>query len=199
MTIRFLWQLFIGMVILFLASPVVKTFYFNSGLRWQYIFLFAFLTAYFATPLCRILALRYHILDRPDWRKIHDVPTPLLGGLAVYIAFSFSILLNGIFLPGMNVLLLGATLILFMGIVDDAYPLPALLKFILQMAIALIVILLGKIQLTFFYNASWAPIINIPLTLLWIVGLTNAMNFFDGIDGLAASLSITSAFFLGII
>ena len=65
MTLKILWQICIGLVIVFLATPVVKTFYFNAGLRWQYIFLFAFLTAYFTTPICRIVALRYHILDSP--------------------------------------------------------------------------------------------------------------------------------------
>jgi UDP-GlcNAc:undecaprenyl-phosphate GlcNAc-1-phosphate transferase len=61
------------------------------------------------------------------------------------------------------------------------------------------VIFVGGIKLTFFYPSQWEPVINIPLTVLWIVGLTNAMNFFDGIDGLSAGLSIISAFFLFII
>jgi UDP-GlcNAc:undecaprenyl-phosphate GlcNAc-1-phosphate transferase len=115
------------------------------------------------------------------------------------LAFSIALILNGVFYPGMKVLLLGATLIFMMGLWDDIRPLPALLKFIFQISITLLVIIWGDIQLTLFYGASWAPLVNIPLTVLWIVGLTNAMNFFDGIDGLASGISIIAAFFLGII
>jgi UDP-GlcNAc:undecaprenyl-phosphate GlcNAc-1-phosphate transferase len=90
-------------------------------------------------------------------------------------------------------------LIFLMGLADDVRPLPALLKLTLQVTVSLLVILWGDIQLTFFYHASWAKWVNVPLTLLWLVGLTNAMNFFDGIDGLAASLSIICSLFLGIL
>jgi UDP-GlcNAc:undecaprenyl-phosphate/decaprenyl-phosphate GlcNAc-1-phosphate transferase len=182
-----------------LAASSCPIFFFNSGLRWQYIFLFSFFSASLLTPLCSALALKLKILDRPDWRKIHDQPTPLLGGVAVYIAFSGALLLNDVFLPGMKSLLLGASLVFVMGLVDDVRPLPALLKFVLQVAISLVVILLGGIHLTFFYHLTWAPLVNIPLTVLWMVGLTNAMNFFDGIDGLASALSIICALFLGIL
>jgi UDP-GlcNAc:undecaprenyl-phosphate GlcNAc-1-phosphate transferase len=138
-------------------------------------------------------------MDKPDWRKIHYQPTPLLGGLAVYVAFCASLLLNGVFLPGMRVLLLGATLIFVMGLWDDIRPLPAFLKFILQVLISLLVIIWGDIHLTFFYHQFWSHAFNIPLTVLWIVGLTNAMNFFDGIDGLASGMAIVTSLFLGLI
>ena len=189
--------LYLGLIALLL--PASRTFFFDLGLRWPYIFLFSFFSASLLTPLCGALALKLKILDRPDWRKIHEQPTPLLGGVAVYIAFSMALLLNAVFLPGMKSLLLGATLIFSMGLTDDLRPLPALMKFVLQVAISLVVILGGGIHLTFFYHATWAPLINIPLTVLWMVGLTNAMNFFDGIDGLASALSILCAFFLGIL
>ena len=151
------------------------------------------------TPICRWLALRLKVLDTPDWRKIHDQPTPLLGGMAIYIAFTSSLLLNWVFLPGMKILLLGATLIFIMGLWDDIRPLPALLKFIFQILISLLVIIVGDLQITFFYHSAWAPLVNIPLTLLWIVGLTNAMNFFDGVDGLATTMSFMGALFLGLL
>jgi len=197
--VKIIWQAVIGFFLLFLACPWVKKLYFDAGLRWQYIFIFSFLAAYFLAPLCRRVAFKLHIVDKPDWRKIHVQPTPLLGGLAVYIAFSASLLLNSVFLPGMKILLLGATLIFVMGLWDDIRPLPALLKFISQILISLLVIIWGEIQLTFFYHEVWAPVINIPLTVLWIVGLTNAMNFFDGMDGLASGICIVTALFLGLI
>ena len=196
---KILWNTFLGLLIVFLTLPWVKSLYFNAGLRWQYILIFSFVAAYFVTPFCRALALKAQVVDKPDWRKIHYHPTPLLGGVAVYAAFTAALLLNGVFLPGMKALLLGATLIFVIGLVDDMHPLPALLKLIFQVLISLLVILWGDVQFTFFYRANWSPLINIPLTVVWIVGLTNAMNFFDGLDGLASAMSIICAFFLGII
>jgi len=199
LVINVIWQIVIGFFLFVLSYPLVKLFYFDSGLRWQYIFIFSFVASVFVMPFCRLLALKFDILDKPDWRKIHDQPTPLLGGLGLYLSFSIALLLNGVFYPGMKILLSGATLIFMMGLWDDIRPIPALIKFVLQILITLVVIIWGDIQITFFYSASWAPLVNIPLTVLWIVGLTNAMNFFDGIDGLACGMSIIAALFLGII
>jgi UDP-GlcNAc:undecaprenyl-phosphate GlcNAc-1-phosphate transferase len=196
---KMLWRTFLALVLVFLMLPQVKSLYFSAGLRWQYILIFSFVAAYFATPFCRALALKAQVVDKPDWRKIHYQPTPLLGGVAVYGAFTAALLLNGVFLPGMKVLLLGATFIFVIGLIDDIHPLPALLKLVFQVLISLLVVLWGDVEFTFFYQASWAPLVNIPLTVVWIVGLTNAMNFFDGLDGLATAMSIICAFFLGII
>jgi len=179
--------------------PAVRSLFFDAGLRWQYILLISAVAACFLTPLCRALALRMKVLDRPNWRKIHDQPTPLLGGVAVFVAFSAALFLNNVFLPGMKSLLLGATLIFVMGLIDDVNPIPAVLKLVLQVAISLLVVVAGDIHLTFFHHSTWAPLVNVPLTVLWLVGLTNAMNFFDGIDGLASAMSTICALFLGIL
>jgi UDP-GlcNAc:undecaprenyl-phosphate GlcNAc-1-phosphate transferase len=197
--LRIFWQTLLALSLAALLLPAAQSFFFNAGLRWQYILLFSCIASCFLTPICRALALKLKVLDRPDWRKIHDRPTPLLGGAAVFIAFSSALFLNNVFLPGMKSLLIGACLIFVMGLIDDINPLPALLKFFLQVSISFLVVLVGDIQLTFFYHSAWAPLINIPLTVLWMVGLTNAMNFFDGIDGLASSLSIIGALFLGLL
>jgi UDP-GlcNAc:undecaprenyl-phosphate GlcNAc-1-phosphate transferase len=199
LVLRILWQTLLALLLAALLLPATQSFFFNAGMRWQYILLFSCLAACFLTPVCRALALKLNVLDRPDWRKIHDQPTPLLGGIAVFVAFSSALFLNNVFLPGMKSLLLGASLIFVMGLIDDINPLPALLKFFLQVGISLVVIVVGDIQLTLFYHSAWAPLVNIPLTILWMVGLTNAMNFFDGIDGLASALSIICALFLGIL
>jgi UDP-GlcNAc:undecaprenyl-phosphate GlcNAc-1-phosphate transferase len=199
MYLKIIGQTILGISIIIFILPSIKSVFFNFGFRWLYILIFSILMTCFVTPFCRILAIKLNILDKPNWRKIHDQATPLLGGLAIYLAFSASLVLNSVFLPGMKILLYGGTLIFFIGLLDDIRPLPALLKLILQILISLGIIIFGDIQLTFFFHSAWAPLINIPLTVLWIVGLTNAMNFFDGVDGLAASMSIITAFFLGII
>jgi UDP-GlcNAc:undecaprenyl-phosphate GlcNAc-1-phosphate transferase len=99
----------------------------------------------------------------------------------------------------MKPLLTGATLIFIMGLIDDIRPIPAFIKFILQILISLLVILWGDLHITFFQETAMGKLIDIPITVLWLVGMTNAMNFFDGIDGLAASMSIIICMFLGII
>ncbi|MBW1936319.1 MAG: hypothetical protein JRI79_11860, partial [Deltaproteobacteria bacterium] len=116
------WQIVLGAILVVLALPHVRALYFGSGLRWQYILIFSFVLSCLLTPFCRLLALRLNILDRPDWRKIHAQPTPLMGGVSIYLAFSMSLLINGIFLPGMKALLLGVTLVFLVGLIDDIKP-----------------------------------------------------------------------------
>jgi UDP-GlcNAc:undecaprenyl-phosphate/decaprenyl-phosphate GlcNAc-1-phosphate transferase len=199
LAVKILMRALIAVYLVVLSLPPIKTYYFNLGGRWFYILIFSFLTCYFLTPFCRMAAIRFGIVDKPDWRKMHSNDTPLLGGLAVYLAFLLSILLNNIYLPGMKIILLAGSLMLAMGLLDDIRPIPAIVKLVLQILFSLIVIILGNIHFTFFYHSSWAPLINVPLTVLWIVGITNAMNFFDGLDGLASTLSIIIAFYLCVI
>lgn len=199
MVIRILGQILVGFILFFLILPSTKFYFFQSGIRWLYILFFSFTASLFITPFFRTIALKLNILDDPNWRKMHDNPTPLLGGMAVYFAFTSSLIFNNIFLEGMSPLLIGSSLILLMGLIDDIKPIPAIVKLIIQVAITLFIIFYGGIKLTFFYNTPWADYINIPITVLWITGLTNAMNFFDGMDGLAAGLSVIIAAFLGAI
>lgn len=186
-----------GLLLGLLLTPQVRAFYFRSGVRWQYIFFLAFFAALFITPIARSLAIQLKIHDKPDWRKRHRAATPLLGGLAVQTAFALALIVNGVFLPKMTVLLTGSTMIFFLGLWDDVRPLKASFRFLCQILVSLYVVFAGDISLTFFSAYTWAPLINAPLTVLWLVGLTNSMNFFDGLDGLASGLAIISAAFLG--
>lgn len=194
------WRIILWSVLVLLTLPQVKSFYFRAGLRWQFILLYAFVAAYAFSPVCRHLALRLNILDRPGWRKVHDRATPLLGGVAVFGAFLLSLVLNGVFLPGMGTLVIAGTVIFLVGLWDDVHSLPPIFRLGVQLGAAMYVILVGEIQLKLIPNTlvigHW---VNIPLTVLWLVGLTNAMNFFDGIDGLAAGLSAIISVFLGVI
>jgi UDP-GlcNAc:undecaprenyl-phosphate GlcNAc-1-phosphate transferase len=188
---------FFGVLFAFSLTDGVRSFYFRSGLRWQYIFLLAFMGSVLFTPIARVLAERFEILDRPSGRKAHADITPLLGGLAVQASFAVALLVNNVFLPQMTVLLAGATLIFLIGLWDDIRPLNAALRFLFQVLVSLYVILAGNISLTFFSGYAWSSALNVPLTALWLVGLTNAMNFFDGLDGLAPGLSVIIAAFFG--
>jgi UDP-GlcNAc:undecaprenyl-phosphate GlcNAc-1-phosphate transferase len=151
------------------------------------------------------MAVRIGAVDHPSSRKIHESSTPMLGGVAVYVAFLIAIMANtaGLAAPlvlneGMLGVLAGGTLLLLVGVRDDIRQVPATVKLAVQIVAAAIVIWAGKL-LTFFPHGLWGDTLNVLLTVLWIVGITNAFNFFDGMDGLATGLAIITAFFLGVV
>src|SRR5207302_8412154 len=188
-----------------LLLPPVQTRFYTVGFRWLYILLVSYLVATALTPLFRRLAVRVGAVDHPSSRKIHESTTPLLGGVAVYLAFLIAILANtaGLATPlvlneGMLGVLAGGTLLLLVGVLDDIRHVPATAKLVVQLLAATIVIWAGKL-LTFFPHGLWGDSLNVLLTVLWIVGITNAFNFFDGMDGLATGLAIITAFFLGVV
>ncbi len=160
--------------------------------------LFSFLIVYFSTPIFKRLAIKLNILDRPNRRKIHKNPTPLLGGLAVYIGVMLGLMLNFADLRFFLGILIGATIILIIGLIDDIRGLSARFRLIGQTLAALIIISFG-VRLSFLPNNLWGDIGEIILTLIWIIGITNALNYLDGIDGLAAGTAAISALFFSII
>jgi UDP-GlcNAc:undecaprenyl-phosphate GlcNAc-1-phosphate transferase len=179
-----------------LAVPMVRQFFVFEGLRWLYILLFAFLGAGALTPLMSHLSHQWGLVDQPSERKIHANPTPRLGGVAVFLGFLGSVLLNSILPDWMIGILAAGSLLLVVGVIDDVWELPAWSKLVAQLAAAGIVIATGKV-LTLFPSGPVGDVANVMLTLLWIVGITNAFNFFDGMDGLAAGLAILIAGFMG--
>ncbi len=194
-----------GVCALTLLIPPVQVPFYKAGLRWLYILLLSYLVATSLTPVVRAMAARIGAVDHPSARKIHVSATPLLGGIAVYLAFLTAVLANtaGLVDPliateGLVGVLIGGTLLLVLGIRDDLHEVPATVKLIVQIAAAGIVIWSGKL-FTFFPHGVLGDVLNVLLTVLWIVGITNAFNFFDGMDGLATGLAVIIAFFLGIV
>jgi UDP-GlcNAc:undecaprenyl-phosphate GlcNAc-1-phosphate transferase len=179
-----------------LAVPAVRQLFVFEGLRWLYILLFAFLGAGALTPLMVHLSHQWGLVDHPSDRKIHVHPTPRLGGVAVYLGFLGSVLLNSILPDWMIATLAAGSLLLFVGVIDDIWELPASSKLAAQIVATGIVIATGKV-LTLFPSGPIGDVANVMLTLLWIVGITNAFNFFDGMDGLATGLAILIAGFMG--
>lgn len=129
----------------------------------------------------------------PDERKIHLKPIPLLGGAVIYISFAFAIIHNSEFSLQLKGIALGATLIMLAGLIDDIFSLSAKLKLFIQIIATLIMIKYGVV-LTFLPNVLWGQIGEILLTIFWVVGITNALNFMDGMDGLAAGITAISSF-----
>lgn len=181
-----------------LAVPLVRRFWTESGLAWPYLVAVAFSAAFFAVPLVRAWALWRGVLDQPSARKVHTVSTPLLGGLAVYFAFALTVLFNFDFSRELKGVALGATLVVLVGVADDVLDLPAWVKLAGQAAAAAIAMWWGVVL---HLAPSWLPgfvAINLALTLLWFVTVTNAVQFLDGMDGLAAGLGVIAAVFFSL-
>ena len=161
----------------------------------------AMAVCFIITPLVKSFAYKVGAIDVPkDNRRMHKKPIPRLGGLAIFIGFMVSILLFVNITSDMKNILLGAVIIVVLGVVDDIMDLPAKLKFVVQIMAALIPALGGvRIQAlsnpnVFSEDLYWVlGGLSIPVTVLWIVGLTNAVNFIDGLDGLANGVSAISA------
>ncbi|MBI4381353.1 MAG: undecaprenyl/decaprenyl-phosphate alpha-N-acetylglucosaminyl 1-phosphate transferase [candidate division NC10 bacterium] len=192
------WYASVGLFLLLLLPPVRDTWFSQYGRRWLYILSFSFCLSSLLLPFARVLALRLRILDHPAGRKIHTNPTPLLGGIPIFIALTGSILANSILDREMAAILIGAALLTFTGLLDDAFTLPARLKLLAQL-LATALVLLAGVELTLFPPVWWGRTGNILLTIFWITGITNALNFMDGMDGLAAGLGVITAGFMGLV
>lgn len=161
----------------------------------------ALVVSFLTTPVVKTFAYKVGAIDVPkDARRMHKVPIPRLGGLAIFIGFMVSILLFASITSEMKSILLGAVIIVVLGVVDDIMALPAMLKFVVQIVAASIPATHG-VQILAFSNPNifsddlyWVlGWLSIPFTVIWIVAITNAVNLIDGLDGLANGVSAISA------
>lgn len=144
------------------------------------------------TPLVRYAALKLGILDNPSARKVHSAPVPLMGGIAIYVAFIAALAIWGerSYINEVVGISVGATLVSIVGALDDSRGMGSYLKLLFQVAAATVLILSG-VQVRLFHG-----ILDIALTLLWVVGITNAFNLLDNMDGLSSGVAtIAAAFF----
>ena len=164
-------------------------------------FLFSVLLAFALTPVIRVLAFKIGAVDVPkDARRMHKKPIPLIGGLGIFISFAVSSLL---FLNNLDLKILGflagMLLMVVIGIIDDVKEIGALKKLLGQIVAALIPVLTGtRIDSVVIAGQTTVfPLwLSILLTVLWIVGITNAINLIDGLDGLACGVSVIASFCL---
>jgi len=162
----------------------------------------AFCITYFSMPLVIKLAGKIGAIDKPDQRKVHSSAMPRLGGLAIFVAFIIACLIAfNISGPYMG-LIVGTCIIFLVGMLDDIYQLSPWVKLLGQIIAAAVGIHFGII--VHFVNNPFDGILNlgllsIPLTFLWIVGVTNAINLIDGLDGLAGGVSAIAAITMGIV
>lgn len=159
------------------------------------------------TPLVKRFAIKVRVIDIPkDKRRIHKKPIPLLGGIAIYLSFLITVIIKrGNLTNSEKGILIGATIIVIAGFLDDKYDLKPIYKLLFQVlaAIVLVTFDLRIINITnpFPNSNPWLSIgiLSIPLTLIWVVGITNAINLIDGLDGLAAGVALISSVTLFII
>lgn len=151
----------------------------------------ALLLAIGVVPVMRRVALQTGTVDKPAARKIHSSPVPLLGGAAIYLAFILVLIFFGDrdYINEVVGIFVGASLMSFMGVVDDRWGLGSYAKLGGQMLAAGILVYTGvKVQLF----GGW---IDVAVTLLWVVGITNALNLLDNMDGLSGGVAMIAAIF----
>ncbi|MHB9096566.1 MAG: glycosyltransferase family 4 protein, partial [Syntrophales bacterium] len=182
-----------------LLIPAVRHLFFGHIGRWLYILLFAFAASALLTPVMIIIARKAGIVDAPGGRKIHDRVTPLLGGVAIIISFISALLANMILDARDIILIAGGTVVAIVGLIDDWKGIRARYKLVIQIVVVIILIRSGIILDLFPTQTTWGYLLNALLSIIWIVGLTNAMNFIDGMDGLATGVSAIISLFLGLV
>ena len=158
------------------------------------------LTSLILVPIIKKVAIHVNAMDEPNARKIHKVPMPRLGGLAIYLSFLLGYMLYGEVSTQMLSILIGGFLLILIGFIDDINSVPARYKLIVQIIAATIVVLYGDLSFSevsvfgykIYFNEFWGSLSSI----IFIVAITNAINLIDGLDGLAAGIS--SIYFLTI-
>ncbi|MFI8687527.1 glycosyltransferase family 4 protein [Rossellomorea sp. NPDC077527] len=155
--------------------------------------LICFIASILLTPLVKKLAFRIGATDRPNKRKVHQKIMPRLGGLAIFLSFLIGVIILQPYNIYSMAIMAGAAVIILTGVLDDMVELSAKMKLAGQLVAALLVVVWGGAQVEFinlpFGGKIEFGIMSIPLTIVWIVGVTNAINLIDGLDGLAAGVS----------
>lgn len=165
----------------------------NIFAHYALIFMTAFAISWLMSPLSKRLAYIVGAIDKPKARGVHDHPLARLGGVAIYAAFVITTL---VYLRPLRRdmwgIIIGATVVMLVGVLDDIVTLRPGVKFLGQVLAALVLPLAG-VQIAYISNPFGGGINfgiwGVPLTILWVVGICNAINFVDGLDGLAAGIS----------
>src|SRR2546426_2422617 len=159
-------------------------------------FVLALLLALYGVPVARRAALQFNVVDRPDGRLKHQAqPVPYFGGLAVYLAFLISLALTFEFRQDVLGLVLGGTLMVMLGLIDDFGVLKPWPKLIGQL-IAVFVLIRSGIRIEIAAFPDWLDLL---LTVVWMIGIINAINIIDVMDGLAGGVSVIACLWLFVV
>ena len=163
---------------------------------WLGIFM-AFSAALALTPVAIHMAKKFNIVDIPNQRKVHQEPMPRMGGVAIYLAFVLGALCLGVYTRQVAALLIAGTLVMFTGLLDDIKDISPKIKLLGQIIASLVLVQYG-FAVRFLTNPFDGGIISlgvfaVPITVIWLVGVSNAVNLVDGLDGLAGGVSAIAA------
>src|SRR5215472_1030524 len=168
----------------------------SGAMRYPTAFIAALLLSLYFTPQIRRGAIRYNVVDHPDQDlKQHRAPTPYLGGIAIYLSFLFALGFTYDFTSPVLGLLLSASIVVMLGLFDDLKVLGPIAKLLGQIVATLVLIKSG-IAIDLKFLPDWADRV---FTVVWLVGLTNAINLIDVSDGLAAGVSAIAGVFLYVV
>ena len=174
-----------------------------GGTGWLTV-IFTFIVAWAVTwrfiPRVRSFALKVGWADQPNARRLNKEPLPNAGGLAIFAGVVAALIIAAVLRPvvaesvllQMLAILLGGAILVLVGFIDDQYGLPPLFRFTVQILVALLLVAVG-IRFHAAFGTAMDPILSATLTVLWIVGITNAVNLMDGVDGLAGGISYITA------
>ena len=169
----------------------------NLGLKLAVSIVLAFVISFAMTPIVKNFAFKVGAVDVPkDNRRMHDHPIPRMGGLAIFIGFLLTVVLFADMTQEIRGILIGAIIIAALGAIDDIMALNAWVKLFGQILAAVVAVSNGVVIHLFmnpniFSGTEYIMLesLSIPITILWIVGVTNAVNLIDGLDGLACGVS----------
>lgn len=172
-------------------------------------FLTSLIIAFIATPYVKNLAVKVGAVDAPNQRKVHTRIMPRMGGLAIYIGYmvAFFLFVPYTSLSEMLGIFIGSSIVMIVGMLDDKYQLSPKWKLLGQLVATAIVVIpfglkIGVVNLPYSgsidFSSGWLVWLAVPITMFWIVGVTNAVNLIDGLDGLSAGVSAIAAGTMGV-
>ncbi|KYH15100.1 glycosyltransferase family 4 protein [Staphylococcus kloosii] len=164
--------------------------------------IFSMIVSLILTPIIIKVSQKMDIVDKPNFRKVHTKPISVLGGTVILFSFLLGIWLGHPIETEVKPLVIGSVLIYLVGLIDDIYDLKPIIKLIGQIVAALVVVYYGVT--IDFISLPIGPtihfgILSVPITIIWIVAITNAINLIDGLDGLASGVSAIALATIGFI
>ena len=167
-------------------------------IRGVFLIFLSFSISYMATPFVCTIAQKLNIIDHPNEQKIHKKPTPLLGGISIYLAFGITTISTLWYSSELKGVVYAATLIFFLGLLDDIVKLSSIFRLFVQLLAVFILFYYGM-TIDSIPDITRYGILEKIVTVVWVVGITNAVNFLDGLDGLCVGFGAIASLFFGVI
>lgn len=166
--------------------------------RYGFLLFLSFSISYLLTPFVAVAAERFGVVDVPNERKVHAAVTPLLGGVAIFIAFFLSSVFSFWYSFELKGVIYGASIVFICGFLDDTFGLSSILRLLIQLG-AVFVLFYHGMEIDFIPDATYYHVFSKAVTIVWIIGIMNAVNFLDGLDGLCVGFGAISSLAVGLV